>query len=180
MKPPRFDPWWLPNPELQTREFVDYDWLRASERFTNFLDLAFWIDTSRLYKGQFFVSPIEPADTEPTTLHNELTMPVVNPAKQAFILKDLPENGAYATRADLARHLGISRARLTQTLNLLKLAPEIPDTLLNLPDNQVHLFSERRLRPFTLISSPKRQTLIFRKLCARFRAGGALNESLSF
>ncbi len=147
-------------------KFVNYWWLRASERFTNFFDLAFWIDLSRMHKSEFFVSGVEPAGTEPTASHKEPTMPVVNLVRQAFALKCLLENGTCATQADLAKKLGMSRARVTQTLNLLKLAPEILDTLLNLPDNQVHLFSERRLRPITQISSPKKQTTAFRKMCA--------------
>ena len=146
---------------------LGHTWLPASERFTNFFDLAFWIDLSRLHKGEFFVSPIEPADTESTRLRNEPTMPVVNPVKQAFILKSLLDNGMCVTQANLAEHLGMSRARVTQTLNLLKLAPEILDALLNLPEDQVHLFSERRLRPLTRILSRKRQKAAFGKLCTR-------------
>jgi hypothetical protein len=152
---------------------IQPNWLPSSERFSNFFDLAFWIDLSRLHKGEFFVWPIEPADAEPTAPPKEPTMPVVNPVKQAFILKDLLEQGTCATQADLAEHRGISRARVTQTLNLLKLAPEILDALLNLPDNQACLFSERRLRPITQISSPKKQTAAFRKMCARSQANGA-------
>jgi hypothetical protein len=131
-----------------------------------FFGLAFWIDLSRLHKGEFFVSPIEPTDTEPIATRKEPAIPVVNPAKQAFILKDLLEQGTCTTQADLAKHLGVSGARVTQTLNLLKLAPEILDALLNLPDNQTCLFSERRLRPITQIPSPKKQTSAFRKMCA--------------
>jgi len=144
------------------------NWLRASERFTNFFDLTFWIDLSRLHKGEFFVSPIEPAGTEPTATHKEATMPVVIPVKQALFLKELLEQGACTSRADLARHLGMSKARVTQTLNLLKLAPDILDVLLNLPDDQVRLFSERRLRPITKILSPKKQTAAFIEMCAEF------------
>lgn len=106
--------------------------------------------------------------------------PTDNPVKQAFILKGLLDQGTYATQAYLAEHLGMSRARVTQTFNLLKLAPEILDALMNLPDDQVHLFSKRRLRPITQISSPKRQTLAFRNMCARLRADGPLTESQSF
>ena len=87
--------------------------------------------------------------------------------KQAFILKNLLENDAYATQTDLAKHLGMSRARVTQTGNLLKLAPKILDAFLNQPDNQVHLFSERRLRPITQILSQKKQRAAFRKLLGR-------------
>jgi hypothetical protein len=34
-------------------------------------------------------------------------------------------NGAYSSAADLARKLGISRARVTQVLHLLKLEPDV-------------------------------------------------------
>ena len=105
----------------------------------------------------------------------EVPAVIVNPVKRAIILKDLFEQGGFITRADLAKHLGMSRARMTQTLNLLKLAPEILESLLNLPDDQVHLFSERCLRPITQILSPKKQTVAFRKMCARLQA----NETLS-
>jgi hypothetical protein len=132
--------------------------------------LAFWIDLSRLHKGEFFVSPIEAADTGPTTVQNKRTIPVVNPVKQAFIFKDPLKHGTCATQADLAKHLDMSRARVIQMLNLLKLAPSILDVLLNLPDNQFHPFSERRLRPITQISSPKRQTTLFRKMYTRLIA----------
>ena len=118
-------------------------------------------------RGEFFVSGIEPAGAEPLVPPIGPSNPVINPVKHALVLKDLLENGTYASQADLAEHLGLSRSRVTQTLNLLKLAPEILDALLNLSDDQFHLFSERRLRPFTQIASHKRQTRVFRKL---FRA----------
>jgi hypothetical protein len=40
----------------------------------------------------------------------------------------------FYTKAGLARKLGISKARLTQIMNLLKLAPEIQEDLKNLND----------------------------------------------
>jgi len=146
---------------------LGHDWLPPSERFTNFFNLAFFADVSRMSRGEFFVSGIEPAGAEPLVPPIGPSNPVINPVKHALVLKDLLENGTYASQADLAEHLGLSRSRVTQTLNLLKLAPEILDALLNLSDDQFHLFSERRLRPFTQIASHKRQTRVFRKL---FRA----------
>ncbi|OQC04837.1 MAG: hypothetical protein BWX80_02310 [Candidatus Hydrogenedentes bacterium ADurb.Bin101] len=139
-------------------------WLPASERFTNFFDLAFWIDFSRLHRGEFFVSPIEDVDTETNVTPREPTLPFVNPVKQALILKDLLDRGSYKTQADLARCLSISRAQVTQTLNLLKIAPEILNILLNLPDDHSRVLSERQLRPITQITSHKRQAYTFRKL----------------
>jgi hypothetical protein len=47
----------------------------------------------------------------------------------------------------LARKLGISKARLTQIMNLLKLAPEIREYLKDLNDPALlNYFNEKRLR----------------------------------
>lgn len=124
-----------------------------------------------MQKGEFFVSPIEAADTEPTPPHREAAVPFVNPMKQAFILKQLLEQGTCATQADVARHLGMSRARVTQILNLLKLTPEIRDTLLTLSDEQLCLISERRLRPIARIMSPTKQEKTFKRLCKQVLPG---------
>ena len=43
-----------------------------------------------------------------------------------------PEPGRYADQADVARHHGLTRARLTQLMNLLLLAPDIQEEVLAL------------------------------------------------
>jgi hypothetical protein len=53
---------------------------------------------------------------------------------------------------DIARHLGISRARVTQTLNLLNLPPEIQKLILALPHEEAAFITERRLRRLTQVS----------------------------
>ncbi|MCK5036233.1 MAG: helix-turn-helix domain-containing protein [Candidatus Sabulitectum sp.] len=51
------------------------------------------------------------------------------------------------TRADLARKLGISRARVTQFLNLLRLPKELKDEIEEMGDNWGRrLVTERMLR----------------------------------
>jgi len=57
--------------------------------------------------------------------------------------------GVVTDQAELARLGRVSRARLTQIMNLLNLAPDIQEALLHLP-SQCHgreLLSERQLRP---------------------------------
>ena len=44
------------------------------------------------------------------------------------------DNGKYTSPAALARHFGITRARVTQIMNLLKLSPEVVDTISSLGD----------------------------------------------
>ena len=58
------------------------------------------------------------------------------------------EDGQAESQADLARLFGVSCARITQTMNLLKLAPEIQDFVVNLDDTdkRLQVLTERRLR----------------------------------
>lgn len=64
-------------------------------------------------------------------------------------------------KAELARENGMSRAHVTQIMNLLKLAPEIREEILNLPDKEQRFFTERRLRKIAGFSSPKKQIPAF-------------------
>jgi hypothetical protein len=64
-------------------------------------------------------------------------------------------------KADLARRHGMSRARVTQIMNLLKLSPEIRGKILNLSDKEQSFFTERKLRKIVRLSSPKRQLHAF-------------------
>jgi len=61
------------------------------------------------------------------------------------------DNGEYASLAALARHLRVSRARITQIMNLLKLSPETINKIASLGDPMTKPFvTERHLR--TLLS----------------------------
>ncbi|MEK6531587.1 MAG: hypothetical protein AABZ23_03730 [Deltaproteobacteria bacterium] len=56
------------------------------------------------------------------------------------------------SQADVAKELGITRARVSQIMGLLKLPDEIQRTLLGLKDQRaIRYFSERRLRPLLMI-----------------------------
>ncbi|MCG6534892.1 MAG: hypothetical protein L7F78_09415 [Syntrophales bacterium LBB04] len=56
--------------------------------------------------------------------------------------------GYYSSPADLARKLGVSRARVTQVLWLLNLTPEVLKTIAALGDPlSSPIVTERRLRP---------------------------------
>jgi len=88
----------------------------------------------------------------------------VNPMKQALAMSQLLETPEIRSKADIAKRLGISRARVTQTLNILRLDPKIQNVLLDLPEEQSQVFTERRLRPITQILDPKRQLQAFQLL----------------
>lgn len=87
--------------------------------------------------------------------------PVVRrPAKVARILalahhiQRAIDSGAVADRAAVARKLGLTRARVTQLLDLLLLAPEIQDSVLHAEAvDGAEPFTERTLRPIALAVS---------------------------
>lgn len=56
-------------------------------------------------------------------------------------------SGEYASQTDLARKIGVSRARVNQMLRLLKLPPSIQETVLQMGDPLTSLeITERKLR----------------------------------
>jgi hypothetical protein len=73
--------------------------------------------------------------------------------------------GEYASPAALAHHLKVSRARVTQVLNLLKLSPEVVDVISSLGDPmKTHVVSERRLRPLLALKDEQQMDHVNRML----------------
>jgi hypothetical protein len=71
------------------------------------------------------------------------------------------DNGEYMSLAALARHLKVSRARVTQVLNLLKLAPEAIDIISSLGDLLGSLIvTERGLRPLLGLSAKQQKAQV--------------------
>jgi hypothetical protein len=59
----------------------------------------------------------------------------------------------------------VTRARITQILNLLKLAPEIQEYLINMKNEaEIRFFTERRLRQIVRIKAHKTQMKKFQEL----------------
>jgi hypothetical protein len=70
-----------------------------------------------------------------------------NPIFLAREWQDALESGAVPSRADLARKLGVSRARVTQVLRLLEMAPEVLDSVEAMGDPIFStIVAERKLR----------------------------------
>jgi hypothetical protein len=95
---------------------------------------------------------------------------------QVELKKARLNQGRIKTQSELARELKISKARLTQILNLLKLAAEIQDYLKNLNDpSLLNFFNEKRLRPIASIKDKQAQLEKFQEL----KGEAGFEESIS-
>jgi hypothetical protein len=59
---------------------------------------------------------------------------VVELLRKAIEWQALLQSGKIANQADIAQREGITRARITQVMGLLRLAPEIREQILSMPD----------------------------------------------
>ena len=84
-----------------------------------------------------------------------------NPIYLAKEWRGALDNGEYVSLAALARHLKVSRARVTQILNLLKLAPEVIERISSLGDPITsEVIAEKRLRPLLALTTDKQKARV--------------------
>ena len=90
---------------------------------------------------------------------------VVELLRKALEWQALLESGEASNQAAIARQEGITRARVTQVMGLLRLAPEIQQHVLSLPD-MVHrpAITERALRPIAQMERASDQKARFQQL----------------
>jgi len=93
---------------------------------------------------------------------------VVELLRKAIEWQTLVESGKIASQAEVARREGYTRARVTQVMGLLRLAPEIQQEILAMPNLAKHPpISERMLRPIKNITDQRDQIIEFQKHTAR-------------
>ena len=87
----------------------------------------------------------------------------------AIRLDRLLREGVARDYADLARLGGVTRARLTQVMNLLLLAPDIQEEILSLPRTQCGFdpIPERRVRTITSVPDWRKQRRLWREILVR-------------
>jgi hypothetical protein len=78
----------------------------------------------------------------------------------------LIRDGVVTDQAELARLGHVTRARLTQIMNLLHLAPDIQETLLFLPrvERGTDPVQERQLRPIAAVPDWQKQRRMWKQL----------------
>ncbi len=83
---------------------------------------------------------------------------VVKLLRKALEWQALLESRQVRNQAEIAKREGITRARVTQVMGLLRLAPEIQQYILSMPDAARRpAITERALRPITQLDSSAEQ-----------------------
>ena len=89
---------------------------------------------------------------------------VVELLRKAIEWQPLLESGEIVSQADIARREGITRGRVTQVMGMLRLAPEIREKILTMPDlTHQPLITERVLRPIGTITEYSGQIREFQR-----------------
>jgi hypothetical protein len=90
---------------------------------------------------------------------------VVELLRKAIEWQALIESGEASNQAAVARREGITRARVTQVMGMLRLAPEIQVRVLSLPDMvRRPAITERALRPIAQLEDPREQWTAYSSL----------------
>jgi hypothetical protein len=98
------------------------------------------------------------------TRRDAITLFVTEHFRKALEWQALLESGEITNQAEIARREGITRARVTQVIGMLRLAPEIQDQILSMPDVVLHSpVTERMLRPISAITVYRDQRREFRR-----------------
>ena len=111
------------------------------------------------------VSAVAPRRGKPKPTKDPRTPRVVELLRKAIKWQTLLESGEAASQAEIARREGITRARVTQVMGMLSLAPEIQQHILSMPD-MVHrpAITERALRPIAKLVDRREQLAAFSEL----------------
>jgi hypothetical protein len=97
------------------------------------------------------LSAILPGRGNPKPPRVPKTPRVVELLRKAIEWRRQLDAGEVRTQADIAQREGITRARVTQIMRLLRLAPEFQEQILSMPDiTRRSAITERQLRPMII------------------------------
>jgi hypothetical protein len=114
------------------------------------------------------ISAIPPPRGKPKPPKAPRTPRVVELLRKALEWQALLESGEASNQAAIARREGITRARVTQVMGLLRLAPEIQEHVLSLPDVvRRPAITERALRPIAQTADHQQQVSLFERLASQ-------------
>jgi len=122
------------------------------------------IFTRQVPAGQV-ISAVPPPRGKPKPPKVPRTPPVVEVLRKALEWQALLGSGEVKNQSDIARREGISRVRVTQVMWMLRLAPEIQERVLAMPET-LHrpAISERALRRLAQTEDHGQQLATFQRL----------------
>ena len=84
-----------------------------------------------------------------------------NPIYTALEWKEMLDSGRFKSKAELGRHCGVSRVRVIQVLDLLKLSPKVINKVLALGETFTgKILGEKTLRPLVCLTPAKQMEKI--------------------
>jgi len=96
-----------------------------------------------------------------------------HPFQLALLWREQINGDSRLNQARIAAREGLSRARVTQIMNLLRLPEQVQSELQNLPPPlKIHLFSELRLRGILAIQDRVSQLHIWQELLQNLKNAG--------
>ncbi len=136
------------------KKFGFSNWLPEREGNTNFFPTVVYILQKNIWaEKRYSLSN----DIPPDKVKN-------NPIRKAKKIETLIAKNSNISKARIARGLQMSRARVTQILNLLKIDPEIQEQVLQSKET----YTERQLRPIMRLKCFEKQRQLFSKTCPHF------------
>ncbi len=105
-----------------------------------------------------------------------------NPVRTGFEFVEYLNKNSNATYDDLSLDAGITKARVCQLIALHKRLPsEITDFLMNVDESKIlKHFTERRLRPLTLLASDDDKIIKFMEMKEAFAVGNTSKQREAF
>lgn len=118
--------------------------------------------TTAVARGRKLIGPVKPKppNAPPKLPHITKLMAL------AIRLEHLLATGQITDQAEIARTAGITRARVTQILNLTQLAPDIQQAILDLEPtiDQFPRFRENEMREIAIELSWEKQRVLWKRL----------------
>ncbi len=114
------------------------------------------------------VSAVPPPRGKPKLPREPKTPRVAELLRKAIAWRALLESGEASNQAAIARSEGITRARVTQVLGMLRLAPAIQQHILSMPETVGRpTISERALRSITMVDDEHQQLQVLADILSR-------------
>lgn len=119
----------------------------------------------RRVPADWFVTALPPLWGNLKPPNEPKTPRVVELLRKAIEWQALMESGKIGNQAEIAQQEGITRARVTQVMGMLRLAPGIREKILSMPDaTRRSPITERVLRPICTIPDYRDQLRMFYRL----------------